>query len=85
MTPQAYIAAKAIIVRESRKRGDEISRKQARDLLKCDINKTGRIWDFLVRNGVIKAPLEQPMSAVSAPDTSVSLANGLPNGTSING
>jgi hypothetical protein len=85
MNPQSYIAAKATIIRESRKRGDELSRKQARDLLKCDINKTGRIWDFLVRNGVIKAPLEPPMSAISAVDTSISLANGLLNGGPANG
>jgi transcriptional adapter 2-alpha len=66
MNPQSYIAAKATIIRECRKRGDELSRKQARDLLKCDVNKTGKIWDFLVRNGVIKPPLEPPMSAISA-------------------
>lgn len=66
MNPRSYIAAKAIIIREYRKRGDEISRKQARDLLKCDVNKTGKIWDFLVRNGIIKPPAEPPASAVSA-------------------
>lgn len=70
MNPQSYIAAKATLVRECRKRGDELSRKQARDLLKCDVNKTAKIWDFLVRNGVIKPPMEPPMSAVSAPDGS---------------
>jgi len=86
MNPQSYIAAKATIVRECRKRGDEISRKQARDLLKCDINKTGKIWDFLVRHGVIKPPMEPPASAISAPDGSlinVDINGTVPNGVPI--
>lgn len=78
MTPQAYIAAKATVIREYRKRGDELSRKVARDLLKCDINKVGKIWDFLVRVGVIQPPSEAPVSAVTAPETSQ--MDILPNG-----
>lgn len=83
MNPQSYIAAKATLVRECRKRGDELSRKQARDLLKCDVNKTAKIWDFLVRNGVIKPSMEPPMSAVSAPDGSsmnIDTNGAVPNG-----
>jgi transcriptional adapter 2-alpha len=82
MTPQAYIAAKATVIREYRKRGDELSRKVARDLLKCDINKVGKIWDFLVRVGVIQPPPEPPASAVTAPE--ISVMDTLPNGD-ING
>lgn len=85
MTPQTYIAAKGVIIREARKHGDELSRKHARELLKIDINKTGKIWDFLVSHGVIKATAEPPPSAISAPDTVMSLANGVPNGVPING
>jgi transcriptional adapter 2-alpha len=83
MNPQSYIAAKATIIRECCKRGDEISRKQARDLLKCDVNKTGKIWDFLVRNGVIRPPLEPPVSAISATEglaMNVDTNGAVPNG-----
>ena len=68
VNPQSYIVIKATVVRESQKYGNELSRKQARDLLKCDVNKAGKVWDFLIRNGVIKAPIEPPASAISLPD-----------------
>ncbi|CCA74732.1 related to ADA2-General transcriptional adaptor or co-activator [Serendipita indica DSM 11827] len=84
VNPQSYIVIKATIVRESQKYGNELSRKQARDLLKCDVNKAGKVWDFLVRNGVIKAPMEPPVSAISLPDGFPQL-NGIVGISAVNG
>ncbi|KAG8868291.1 Transcriptional adapter ada2 [Serendipita sp. 405] len=85
INPRSYIVIKATIIRESLKHSDGLTRKQARDLLKCDVSKTGKIWDYLVRNGVIKAPAEPPPSAVVAPNGSAPMngitPGGLPNGT----
>ncbi|KAG8826935.1 Transcriptional adapter ada2 [Serendipita sp. 411] len=85
LNPRSYIVIKATIIRESLKHSDGLTRKQARDLLKCDVSKTGKIWDYLVRNGVIKASAEPPPSAVVAPNGPAPMNGitpaGLPNGT----
>lgn len=84
MLPRLYIAAKATIIREYRKQGERLSRKQARDLLKCDVYKTGKIWDFLVRNGLIVTPNEEPPPAPPVLED-ITSASAAPNGHLING
>lgn len=41
-------------MREYARRGGKLRRREARDLVKIDVNKTSRIWDFLVQAGFLK-------------------------------
>lgn len=43
-------------MREFTRRGGRLRRREARELLKVDVNKTSRVWDFLVQAGVLKIP-----------------------------
>jgi transcriptional adapter 2-alpha len=43
-------------VREFARRGGKLRRREARDLVKIDVNKVGRVWDFLVQAGYLKIP-----------------------------
>ena len=40
--------------REYARRGGKLRRREARDLVKIDVNKTSRVWDFLVQAGFMK-------------------------------
>lgn len=52
--PKAYLVVKEILVREYARRGGKLRRREARDLVKIDVNKTSRVWDFLVQAGYLK-------------------------------
>lgn len=41
-------------MREYARRGGKLRRREARDLVKVDVNKTSRVWDFLVQAGFLK-------------------------------
>ena len=41
-------------MREYARRGGKLRRREARDLVKIDVNKTSRVWDFLVQAGYLK-------------------------------
>ena len=61
--PKPYLAIKETLVREYARRGGKLRRREARDLVKIDVNKTSRVWDFLVQAGYLRlhAPsLSQP-------------------------
>ncbi|KAJ2919939.1 hypothetical protein MD484_g411, partial [Candolleomyces efflorescens] len=47
--PKPYLTVKEILVREYARRGGKLRRREARDLVKIDVNKTSRVWDFLDR------------------------------------
>ncbi len=49
-------------MREYARRGGKLRRREARDLVKIDVNKTSRIWDFLVQAGFLKINLEPTLS-----------------------
>ncbi|KAL0076687.1 Homeodomain-like DNA binding domain-containing transcription factor [Phycomyces blakesleeanus] len=69
--PRPYLVIKDTILKEYAKQG-YMKRRQARALIKIDVNKTSRIYDFFVESGWIKA-FRDP-SAVSdkpAPNMSV--------------
>jgi transcriptional adapter 2-alpha len=69
--PKAYLVIKETLVREYARRGGKLRRREARDLVKIDVNKTSIVWDFLVQAGFLKiAPIPQTAPAV----------NGTPNG-----
>ncbi|KAF8590925.1 SWIRM-domain-containing protein [Ramaria rubella] len=61
--PKAYLVIKETLVREFARRGGKLRRREARELVKIDVNKTSRVWDFLVQAGVLRVPEEVAMSA----------------------
>ncbi|KIJ60052.1 hypothetical protein HYDPIDRAFT_99508 [Hydnomerulius pinastri MD-312] len=59
--PKPYLIIKETLVREYARRGGKLRRREARDLVKIDVNKTSRVWDFLVQAGFLKiTPDPQP-------------------------
>lgn len=40
-------------MREYARRGGKLRRREARDLVKIDVNKTSKVWDFLVQAGFL--------------------------------
>lgn len=59
--PKAYLVIKETLVREFARRGGKLRRREARELVKIDVNKTSRVWDFLVQAGVLRVPEESPV------------------------
>ncbi|TFK54551.1 SWIRM-domain-containing protein [Heliocybe sulcata] len=51
--PKPYLVIKETLVREYARRGGKLRRREARDLVKIDVNKTSRVWDFLVQSGYL--------------------------------
>ncbi|KAF5380632.1 hypothetical protein D9615_004753 [Tricholomella constricta] len=68
--PKPYLVIKETLVREYARRGGKLRRREARDLVKIDVNKTSRIWDFLVQAGFLK--ITQEPTATSAADARAS-------------
>ncbi|KAJ8072335.1 Transcriptional adapter ada2 [Marasmius tenuissimus] len=52
--PKPYLVIKETLVREYARRGGKLRRREARDLVKVDVSKTARVWDFLVQAGFLK-------------------------------
>ena len=46
-------------MREYARRGGKLRRREARDLVKIDVNKTSRVWDFLVQSGYLRIGVDQ--------------------------
>ncbi|KAF7320150.1 Transcriptional adapter 2 [Mycena kentingensis (nom. inval.)] len=46
MLPRPYLSVKETLLREYARRGGKLRRREARDLVKIDVNKTSRVWDF---------------------------------------
>lgn len=62
--PKPYLVIKETLVREYARRGGKLRRREARDLVKIDVNKTSRVWDFLVQAGYLR--IGQDLSAAAA-------------------
>jgi len=75
--PKPYLVIKETLVREYARRGGKLRRREARDLVKVDVNKTSRVWDFLVQAGFLKITQD-----VADPSASVPTAAAV-NGTSV--
>ncbi|KIY64947.1 SWIRM-domain-containing protein [Cylindrobasidium torrendii FP15055 ss-10] len=71
--PKPYLVIKETLVREYARRGGKLRRREARDLVRCDVNKTSRVWDFLIQQGYLKI----------TPDTSTLAKGGLVNGNGV--
>jgi hypothetical protein len=61
--PKPYLVIKETLVREYARRGGKLRRREARDLVKIDVNKTSRVWDFLVQAGFLKITPDPPAAA----------------------
>lgn len=60
-------------MREYARRGGKLRRREARDLVKIDVNKTSRVWDFLVQTGFLK--IAPDLTANANAQTSTSSSN----------
>src|SRR5882762_10560596 len=61
--PKPYLVIKETLVREYARRGGKLRRREARDLVKVDVNRTSRVWDFLVQAGFLQIGTEpQPVA-----------------------
>ncbi|KAI0688183.1 hypothetical protein BC835DRAFT_1373796 [Cytidiella melzeri] len=58
--PKPYLVIKETLVREYARRGGKLRRREARDLVKIDVNKTSRVWDFLVQAGFMRVGVSDP-------------------------
>ncbi|EIN11553.1 SWIRM-domain-containing protein [Punctularia strigosozonata HHB-11173 SS5] len=76
--PKPYLVIKETLVREYARRGGKLRRREARDLVKIDVNKTSRIWDFLVQAGFLRINLEQTAAGTSASTNGTASASGSP-------
>ncbi|EKM54820.1 uncharacterized protein PHACADRAFT_163214 [Phanerochaete carnosa HHB-10118-sp] len=64
--PKPYLVIKETLVREYARRGGKLRRREARDLVKIDVNKTSRVWDFLVQAGFLRVGNADPNAVVNA-------------------
>lgn len=64
--PKPYLVIKEILVREYARRGGKLRRREARDLVKIDVTKTSRVWDFLVQAGYLKITTEPAATTAQA-------------------
>lgn len=78
--PKPYLVVKEILVREYARRGGKLRRREARDLVKIDVNKTSRVWDFLVQAGYLKIGSDI-VAAGSQPADASRLTTPMPNGS----
>lgn len=51
--PTPYLTIKELYLRENERRKGLLKRRDARKMLKIDVNKSGRIFDFLVSSGMM--------------------------------
>lgn len=54
--PKPYIAIKETLMRELVRSGGNLRKRQARELIKIDVNKTGRIFEFFQSQGWLNHP-----------------------------
>lgn len=72
--PKPYLVVKETLVREYARRGGKLRRREARDLVKIDVNKTSRVWDFLAQAGFLQINAEPTMlNSAPAPAAPASL------------
>jgi transcriptional adapter 2-alpha len=62
--PKPYLVIKETILNEYTRRGS-LRRRQARELIKIDVNKTSRIYDFFLSMGWIRQPNSKEQSTGS--------------------
>ncbi|KAG9295990.1 hypothetical protein G9A89_011842 [Geosiphon pyriformis] len=60
--PKPYLVIKETILKEYARRGFNLKRREARELIKIDVNKTSRIYDFFVEMRWIKSESAMSMA-----------------------
>ncbi|RDB25100.1 Transcriptional adapter 2 [Hypsizygus marmoreus] len=83
--PKPYLVIKETLVREYARRGGKLRRREARDLVKIDVNKTSRVWDFLVQAGFLKITNEPTANAAAAAPSANGPSAGPSTAPSLNG
>ncbi|KAI8324568.1 transcriptional adaptor 2 [Martensiomyces pterosporus] len=73
--PRPYLVVKETLLAEYARTG-HLKRRQARELVKIDVNKTSRLYDFFVENGWIKAPGRDGVYAAVMAAGSINNSNG---------
>ena len=53
LLPKPYLVVKESYIRENERRKGNLKRRDARKMMKIDVNKAGRIFDFLVASGML--------------------------------
>lgn len=48
LLPRAYLVIKETLISEYQKSGGTLKKRMARSLIKIDVNKTSRVWDFFI-------------------------------------
>jgi transcriptional adapter 2-alpha len=71
--PKPYLVIKETLVREYARRGGKLRRREARDLVKIDVNKTSRVWDFLVQAGFLRITAEPSSTAATTQENGFAL------------
>ncbi len=51
--PKPFLIIKETLVSEFMRRNGNLKKREARDLIKIDVNKTSRIWDYLEQGGLL--------------------------------
>lgn len=64
--PKPYLVIKETLVREYARRGGKLRRREARELVKLDVNKVSRVWDFLVQAGYLQLGSAAMVAAAAA-------------------
>lgn len=54
--PKPFLVVKETLVSEYARRGGNLKRRDARELVKIDVKKTSVIWDYLESVGLLVAP-----------------------------
>ncbi|KAI0065996.1 SWIRM-domain-containing protein [Artomyces pyxidatus] len=76
--PKPYLVIKETLVREYARRGGKLRRREARDLVKIDVNKTSRVWDFLVQAGYLRINVDAGAQSQSQATESAAGPSGTP-------
>jgi transcriptional adapter 2-alpha len=78
--PKPYLVIKETILKEWARSGGTLRRRQARDLIRIDVNKTARIYDFFIEMGWIRRISDNGCNTSSAISSgsgnSISIHNG---------
>lgn len=56
--PQVFLVMKKEILIEYQRRKGKFSRRESRQLFKCDVNKVGKVYDLLESEGYLRAALQ---------------------------
>ncbi|GBC03752.1 hypothetical protein RclHR1_00530027 [Rhizophagus clarus] len=79
--PKSYLVIKETILKEWAKSGGSLRRRQARDLIRIDVNKTARIYDFFIEMGWIRQLSDNTTGGISGGSgNSFGIHNGGNNG-----